>query len=320
MPTCTHVLKALQKITERHGWSIEKYVIAREEHEETGGNHYHAYMRFGSKINAKDTRIFDLHWEDAHYHFMHRGKVRSSKAVEAYCKKDGDWISNYELNTVWHRVMSRDVSVEQAITMISQEAPRDLAINGERIESNLKRFKSTPIGYKSKYTMDDFQEPPALIRWMKDQMEADIPERKKCLILLGDTGYGKTQWARTYVERHMYFRGHFNIDKWDPEAEAIIFDDIPWRFIPEKKSLLTHMGEAELTDKYRSKKTVFVTMPAIVLANDGSGPDEFMWQGDRPNPSLVHPRDDPYWQKRATIITLKKPLWRNYVPPAVDSE
>ena len=52
----------------------------------------------------------------------------------------------------------------------------------------------------------------------------------------------------------MYFRGMTNIRKWRDDAALLVLDDIPWEFIPQKKSLLTQMGEAEVTDKYTLRR------------------------------------------------------------------
>ena len=40
------------------------------------------------------------------------------------------------------------------------------------------------------------------------------------------------------------------------------------------------MGEAEVTDKYTPKKTIWVNMPAVVLSNDAPnfGPEDAYWR------------------------------------------
>lgn len=88
------MLATLRQIAQDCGWTIDKYVIAAEAHAEGLGHHYHCYLKFSSKLNLKNPRRFDLHWEDAHYHPNLAG-CRSAHAVDEYCKKDGDYISNF---------------------------------------------------------------------------------------------------------------------------------------------------------------------------------------------------------------------------------
>lgn len=60
-----------------------------------------------------------------------------------------------------------------------------------------------------------------------------------------------------------------NLDKWDTDATYAIFDDFEdWtRFYLYKQFLGAHK-EFELTDKYRSKRTVQWGKPSIVISND----------------------------------------------------
>lgn len=106
--------------------------------------------------------------------------------------------------------------------------------------------------------------PQALIDWVN--IESIKTDRPKCLVLVGPSRLGKTQWARS-LGTHMYWRGMTNCTEWNEDAKFVIFDDIKWDFIPQKKSLLTCMGEATITDKYRAKKSIVVDKPAIVLLN-----------------------------------------------------
>ena len=92
-----------------------------------------------------------------------------------------------------------------------------------------------------------------------------------------------------------------NIRKWRDDAALLVLDDIPWEFIPQKKSLLTQMGEAEVTDKYTPKKTIWVNMPAVVLQMTPPTLALRMPTGGR---TLCWPVDellyDPDWKQDAT--------------------
>lgn len=89
-------------------------------------------------------------------------------------------------------------------------------------------------------------------------------------MLVGPSKTGKTAWARS-LGRHMHFRENFNIDKWDADADYVIFDDLPMDKVPGWKVWLGSMGEMDLYDRYRAKRTV-VWGPkkcCIILCNNG---------------------------------------------------
>jgi hypothetical protein len=78
----------------------------------------------------------------------------------------------------------------------------------------------------------------------------------------------------------MFWRGQVNYGSWDQEAKYIVIDDIPWQFIPQKKSILTQMGDVTLTDKYVKKINVKNDKPAIILANEMPqfGEEQSYWE------------------------------------------
>lgn len=196
---------------------------------------------------------------------------------------------------VFSDVMDPSVSYEGALEAIKACAPRDYLLYHNQIEGGLKKVKKVKVEWTPRFMHTRWVLPNALIGWMQDQMV--LSERAKCLVLVGPSRMGKTEWARhLFPYSHMYFRNLFNVDKWDTGAQLLIFDDIEWGFIPQKKSLLTHMGEAEVTDKYRPKQTIHVRMPAVVLLNEL--PDfGTEWR---------------YWQANTQVVEIDGPL---YPPP-----
>lgn len=168
---------------------------------------------------------------------------------------------------VYFDVIDPSVTYDQARESIIQCAPRDFLFYHDQIESGLKKIKKVKVEWSPRFLDAEWKSHPVIDDWIENQMP--LGERAKCLIIVGPTRISKTERARhLFPYQHMYFRNNFNLDKWDPAAKLIIFDDIEWEFIPSKKLLLTQMGEGEITDKYMKKKTVHVTMPAIVILND----------------------------------------------------
>lgn len=72
----------------------------------------------------------------------------------------------------------------------------------------------------------------------------------------------------------MYFNGYFNLDDWDSTALFLIFDDVPWERIHNKKAFFGAQEQFVLTDKYRKKITVKWGKPCIYLCNPEDFPPE----------------------------------------------
>lgn len=66
----------------------------------------------------------------------------------------------------------------------------------------------------------------------------------------------------------MYFNNAVNFrDDWDDSAEYIIFDDIEWEFIPNKKGFFGQQSTITINGKYMRTKTVQWGKPTIALMN-----------------------------------------------------
>lgn len=157
-------------------------------------------------------------------------------------------------------------NLEDALQIIKAGAPRDFVIFNNQINSAMANLKKPKKEWSPRFLETNWNPTELMKRWVREEMTK--AERARCLILCGPTRIGKTEWARhLFPSAHMYFRGMFNLEKWNPNAKIIILDDIEWEFIPQKKTLLTQMGEGTMTDKYKHKTTIYVDMPAIVLCN-----------------------------------------------------
>lgn len=78
----------------------------------------------------------------------------------------------------------------------------------------------------------------------------------------------------------MYMCGGFNLDDWDEDADYLVADDIPWKYMPSKKCFLGCQQEFVLTDKYRQKRTVTFGMATIYSMNEDN---------------YLEMRNDPMW-------------------------
>lgn len=87
------VLNYLIQILESSSTKIQDYIIAQEEHKDTG-LHIHAYLTLDKKINIRKPTYFDLEDETGTYHGNYQG-ARDNTAVIKYVTKDGNYVSSY---------------------------------------------------------------------------------------------------------------------------------------------------------------------------------------------------------------------------------
>lgn len=152
------------------------------------------------------------------------------------------------------------------MALAKQLDPKNYVLNHEKLEYfSAKHFKQEKIVYVSPY--DRFIIPNELQEWLTDHFLSD-QRRKKSLFLIGPSKLGKTEWARS-LGRHMYFNGATNFkDDWDDDAEYLIFDDIDWNFIPQKKGFFGCQQEFVINGKYMRSRSIKWGKPVIYCANN----------------------------------------------------
>lgn len=119
---------------------IHKYLIARELHQD-GAYHVHAYVEFVQKQDFKNSRWADIET----YHPNDAGAVRNEMAVTKYCKKDGNFISNFYQLDPYMLAFQEEKTLEEALQIIKEAKPRDFALYADRIKKNLKSQKRRKI-------------------------------------------------------------------------------------------------------------------------------------------------------------------------------
>lgn len=213
-----------------------------------------------------------------------------------YCKKDGNFFEHGRIHSVGKRSSAYSgiadcKTFEEACLLVERESPRDWYIQGDKIRENLKRkFVPQYPEYVPIFDVEEFYPPRELIDWLNSWDTTRTP----CLFLIGPTKLGKTAWARSIVQPHTYWKSMVNLDEFNPESKLLIFDDFDWKYMPNPKGWLTQAGQCTVTDKYRHKKTIIVSMPAIYIANDL--PE---WTGS----------ENLYWRENSKIINIVSKLY-----------
>lgn len=109
---------------------LSEYLIAQEHHSD-GGLHLHAYIKFmDDGIQLKDApQFFSVGEKSGNYQ-----PCRSCKSVIQYCSKDGDYISNFDIESYLSK--KRKLSVDT----IQQKSARQALTDGDIGISSIKHY------------------------------------------------------------------------------------------------------------------------------------------------------------------------------------
>ena len=96
-------------LKEKRNLDVEEYVVAEEKHE-NGDPHLHAFIKLNKRIRFSKN-LFDIIYEGKTYH-GHYEIAKSWHAVEQYCKKEGDYISNLNIKAAQNK-QSKKIGVKE---------------------------------------------------------------------------------------------------------------------------------------------------------------------------------------------------------------
>lgn len=302
------LLALLTGLISAAGCEVKHYCIAQENHED-GNKHAHAYLGLSKRLRMRGNDCLDILYDGVIYHGNYQ-TARKPKDVIAYCKKDGDYITNVEesrkrdLQAIFDEALNA-ATADECLNIIRHGSPRDFALNYERLEVLVaKRYKRDLPAYSGRDLSDFNNVPTQCLEWYLTNVVNPQPERPKSLILYGPTRLGKTEWARA-LGRHVYFNGMFNLDDWDNDAQYAIFDDMDWKYFINWKCWLGAQKHFTCTDKYRHKATLDWGHPTIWLNNND--PLERNADGSY---KYGHSHQDAEWlRNNCVIVQAWQPFW-----------
>jgi len=289
------------------GDKVSYLVFQREAGNDTNREHWQGYAEATQGLTVKQWQS-QLECPKCH---VERRKGTQSQAIE-YCKKDDTRLlgpfevgepeqergkkRRNEITVVYKDAADKATSARDYLRIVGEGDPAGVAKSFNSIKSYAEFLfpqEEFPVYTPPEWCNKAWSLPLELNEWVTKELGKK--DRPKCLVLVGPSRLGKTAWARS-LGRHMYWRGCTNITKWDAQAQHLVFDDIEWNFIPQKKSMLTCMGAATVTDKYKGKKDIIVDKPAIVLLN------EF---------DIDSIAESEYWKKNLTVVFVTEPLFQS---------
>lgn len=246
-------------------------IVCHEKHED-GSPHLHAFIGFSKKFDCRNENFFDC----AGFHPNIQAARFTDKVID-YVKKDGDFACFGELPSAivngikkkWGDLINDNVSPRSFRRSVCEHFPREYVLHYNAIESMSERhFKKRCTTYTGR-SLNDFNiENYNMLQWYNEEFLGEH-ERRKSLILCSPSRYGKTEWARSLDTNHMYFNHLVNFkEDWNEEAKYIIFDDIEWEFLPNKKGFFGGQKQFVITDKYSPKRTINWGKICIYLCNE----------------------------------------------------
>lgn len=251
--TAEHVLEQLKEKLHLHEVN---YVIGKESHQD-GGVHYHAILAHFEKFHIRKSDQLDIEYENQVFHGNYSA-VRSLRQAVSYICKDKNYITNLE-NLFDGRLLTakefivkevKDKGVEQALMDYYAKTP-DKAIAGLSVGALKKHFNDieklkttlrldnieTPFG------LDSFRAQPELQQWMKSP--------KKTLVLVGDSGLGKTQFCKSFVKQNnlktLIVSHKEDFKRLNDTYDAIIIDDANIHELEETQLLSVIDNQADKT-------------------------------------------------------------------------
>lgn len=178
--------------------SIVEYVIASEKHAD-GVGHIHAFMKYKTKIEWKSDK-WDIKYDGDVYHGNYQ-VAKSWKAVEAYCKKDGDFLASFEVDVARakKRKLNEEIIEKDVVSLVDQ---------GVIGIMDIKKCMEA----KNIYTLT--------------KQKADSSDRvQENLWLCAQSGEGKSYWAfQKYPDAYRKAQNKW----WDGYTgqETVIMDDL----------------------------------------------------------------------------------------------
>lgn len=205
-------LKALEKSVK---FKIVEYVICEEKHED-GTPHLHAFLKLDRRVKFKSDR-FDIQDLDKTYHGNYQ-KAKCWRAVQDYVKKDGNYISNLNLEAA-EKKKAKKIG-EEELQRPALDLLREGIISGMQLSSFLKN--------QNLYKLLKQQEN------VKQEIELDLPKQRHFWT------YGESNTGKTYRLRKLM--------RENPSD---------WFQIPTNNDWSGYNGEKNLyIDEYRGQLTI----------------------------------------------------------------
>lgn len=219
------------------------------------------------KMCTERGHVFDF--QGHHPDLIPKGGSQQWKNALKYLEKDHFFKSNFGEDeeecqehgeNTWAKAISMETAEEFHQTL-SQEEPKDYLRSFISINTYAKqRYQKPQAPYTSPYSLNDFPNTPQILKDYSNYTNSDeVINRPKTLIVISETRFGKTKWARAITPDHVHLRGEWNPDRIKDDCKLLIFDDLPMsELIPKDrwKSFFGMQDSMDIAGKYRSSRNI----------------------------------------------------------------
>lgn len=264
------------------------------ERHQDGNTHFHAICSYEKKKDIRSATYFDFEG-----HHCNIQACRNLEASVRYIEKDGDvlGLSPHEFKPSraarLTSLLRDSTTADQFLAGFEEIDPHTFIVHNNQIEDFArKRYRvSTSISIRSR---DDFRVPPSLDDWVATNLFPS-PERPKCLILVGPTRLGKTEWSRSLGE-HTYWSNYVTSERNLSARYAVIDDMENFDRFTARKHIFGCQKVIGLNPKYSRLQQWEWGIPTIWLFNWESLPTEL--------------RDaHSYYRQNSIYIEINNPLF-----------
>lgn len=269
-------------------------VYSALEHHEDGTPHIHAIVSYFKKKDVRNQSFYD--YEGFHCNIQ---ACRSLESSITYIEKDGDTLGesprdfNPTRQSRLTSLLNESSTPEDFTAGFASIDAHSYIIHNQRIIEFANNYytTNTPITARPR---SSFTEPSELTQWVASNL-FPAPERPKCLILVGNTRLGKTEWARSLGE-HSYWNNYVTTDR-NRNARYAIIDDM------------------ERFDNFNGKKPIFGCQKVIgfnpkysrLQQWDWGIPTIWLFNSDTLPPILLDTTS--YYRQNAIFIEIYRPLF-----------
>jgi len=214
------------------------YLAASRERHADGSTHFHAGIRLERKWKLRDPRTLDI--GGLHPNIQ---SSRNFRKWVTYLKKDGEYQEEGELDNKQSdsRVTPEEL-IDMAKTMEQAEFLAYCSVNkyfgGREIWNLVHEDKTLTI-------TDETVIEGQISEQFKVLTENFTWNRNLTLLIVGDSGVGKTTWAKTVIPKPCLFVSHIDdLRKFKPNYHlSILFDDVSIMHMPETAQI--HITDQE---------------------------------------------------------------------------
>lgn len=248
-------------------WQPKFIRVSRELHAD-GAEHHHAAIALGRKCRSRDKHILDFRG-----HHPNIQPTRDFAAWNAYCAKEGNYLDFGELPNSTADKSSVGRGGRAAIRRMD---PADLTRIATECTSRVqwlcwaavnnvpyaKDIWSELHGPQDLHTILDGTISAGKLDYRFEQLVLEVAwVKEKCLIIVGETGIGKTTFAKNIIPKPALMVSHIDdLRKFKPDFhKSILFDDVCFNHYPIQSQI--HLVDYHNTRSIHIRYAV-ATIPA----------------------------------------------------------